>query len=109
MSDIVERLRHEMMPAAMSATRRAILEDAADEIERLRQEGTVELAKAMLEIERLTAREEQRAERLRLYMNRIGELEADNERLLAALHGIMEATDLDEVGVIARRALEPKP
>lgn len=31
------------------------------------------------------------------------------ERLTAALHGIMEATDLDEVSVIARRALEPKP
>ena len=36
MTDIVERLRYEMMPAAMSATRRAILEDAAAEIERLR-------------------------------------------------------------------------
>lgn len=34
--------------------------------------------------------------------------EAEIERLQAALHGIMEATDLDEVGVIARRALEPK-
>jgi hypothetical protein len=65
-----------------------------------------------LEIERLTAREEQRAERLRLYMNRIGELEADNERLRAALQ---EIADFPYVGTqasqkiwgIARRALEP--
>jgi hypothetical protein len=58
--------------------------------------------------------EEQRAERLRLYMNRIGELEADNERLRAALQ---EIADFPYVGTqasqkiwgIARRALEPKP
>ena len=34
---------------------------------------------------------------------------AEIERLRAALAGIIGATDLDEFGVIARRALEPKP
>jgi len=72
------------------------------------------IADLRAEIERLTAREEQRAERLRLYMNRIGELETDNERLRAALQ---EVADFPYVGTqasqkiwgIARRALEPKP
>lgn len=71
-------------------------------------------AEAAAEIERLTAREEQRAERLRLYMNRIGELEADNERLQAALQEIADfpyvgAQASQKIWGIARRALEPKP
>jgi len=45
MTDIVERMRS---PKAWFFAK-----EAADEIERLREEGTVELAKAMLENERL--------------------------------------------------------
>lgn len=72
------------------------------------------IGEAAAEIERLTAREEQRAERLRLYMNRIGELEADNERLLAALQEIEDfpyvgAQASQKIRGIARRAREPKP
>jgi chromosome segregation ATPase len=85
--------------------------------ERLRDPNVISMAvrlEAADEIERLTAREEQRAERLRLYMNRIGELEAEIERLRAALQ---EIADFPYVGTqasqkiwgIARRALEPKP
>jgi hypothetical protein len=51
MTDIVERLRHNS--GWMQPNHHDLAHEAADAIERLREEGTVELAKALLEIERL--------------------------------------------------------
>jgi hypothetical protein len=62
------------------------------EIERLREEGTVELAKALLEIERLR-------KALAWY--------ADFERWRG--HGMQDAETIHDCGEIARAALKPKP
>jgi hypothetical protein len=106
MTNIIERLRDcNRYGAYQQGPAGVLMGEAADEIERLREEGTVELAKAMLEIERLTA---ERANRY--WEGRYRDEKADNERLRKALQEIAALSVPDyRATEIARRALENKP
>jgi len=114
MTDIVERLRDPATPIVMRPKPDPLRLEAATEIERLRTRQAIQfgmhpggdLAKATsAEIERLRAeRDERTAEVARLLI--------EIERLRAALQQIADdATPGDDnyCSEIARRALEPKP
>lgn len=115
MSDIVERLREP--PFGTETSERNLMNAAADEITRLRADnisykiGNKDLQDHCAEVERLTAERDRQYDQNTEQITRIAALEAENERLLAALRKIagMDPWSYGEQGYfVARAALKNK-